>query len=76
MLKLELLGGGEHRGIIKKEDIELALNNLRPERRQQFITLCLSDDPSKRPRASQLLKNPVLQEVCVCGWIVDGWVCV
>ena len=64
MLNLELLGEG--RGIIKKEDIDNFLSKLRPERRQQFIAMCLHDDPAERPTASQLLKNLVLQEVCVC----------
>ena len=68
MLNLELLGTGEPlRSIIKKDDIEKALQNLRAERRE-FIGLCLSVDPEKRPKASQLLKNPVLQEVGGRGW--------
>ena len=63
MLNLELLGTGEgSRSMVKRDDIDNVLKNLRPERRQ-FIELCLSDDPSKRLKASQLLKNPVLQEV-------------
>jgi nuclear receptor-binding protein len=64
MLNLDLLGAGEaSRSIVKKDVIDNVLANLRPERRQQFIRMCLSEDPSIRPRASQLLKNPVLQEV-------------
>ena len=63
MLNLELLS--ETRGVIKKEDIDNALSKLGPERRQQFIADCLREDPTKRPRASQLIKHPVLQEVCV-----------
>ena len=71
MLNLELLGTGEpSRSIVKKDDIEKALKNLRMERRE-FIRLCLSGDPENRPKASQLLKNPVLQEVGGRGW--GGW---
>ena len=78
MLNLDLLGAGEaSRSIVKKDVIDNVLANLRPERRQQFIRMCLSEDPSIRPRASQLLKNPVLQEVlCVCVCAVCVCVCV
>ena len=63
MLNLDLLGARDViRCVVKKEDIDRAIAGLHRDRRL-FIEMCLCDDPEKRLKASQLLKQPVLQEV-------------
>ena len=63
MLNLDLLGNGDGRpSPVKQEAIKRVVLELDPARRG-FIGLCLEEDPTKRPRASSLLKHPVLQEV-------------
>lgn len=65
MLNLALLNNGEGtQGFqAKQEEIQRALDKLE-EHKGNFIRLCLHPDPTQRPKADVLLKQPVLQEVC------------
>ncbi len=63
MLNLDLLGNSEgRRTLVNSEAIQQALGQV-PDSQRAFIELCLREDPAKRPKASTLLKHPVLQEV-------------
>ena len=65
MLSLDLLGNGDGRpNPVKQEAIQRVLEGL-GEPKRRFIQLCLQEDPSRRPKASSLLKHHVLQEVRV-----------
>ena len=64
MLDLELIvGNGESRIAMRHESNLRALGNI-DEMKKEFIRLCLQSDPDRRPTAHELLKHPVLQEVC------------
>ena len=63
MLNLDLLGNGEAlQSQTRSEALTKALSDLSPLTRN-FIQLCIHPDPSMRPKANALLKQPVLQEV-------------
>lgn len=63
MLNLDLLGNSEgRRTLVNSEAIHQALGQV-PDSQRAFIEFCLQEDPAKRPKASTLLKHPVLQEV-------------
>ena len=66
MLNFELLGNGEgaHGYTSPKQEAVLRAVEGLDERKREFIQLCLHQQPSKRPRAQDLLKHLVLQQVC------------
>ena len=69
MLDLELIisnGEGHNRLQLRQESTLKALDNI-DGMKKEFIKLCLNEDPDQRPTAHDLLKHPVLQEVCLKG---------
>lgn len=65
MLNFDLLGNGEGQQqthSTRSEAFRKALDRLSPLTRN-FIELCIHPDPTMRPKANVLLKQPVLQEV-------------
>ena len=79
MLNLDLVGNGDSRWV--NESIKRAMKGLTPSRKE-FISSCLTEDPSERRTASDLIKSKVLQEVsasvCMCVWVrvlfvVSSW---
>jgi len=70
MLSLDLLGNGDGRpNPVKQEAIQRVLEGL-GEPKRRFIQLCLQEDPSRRPKASSLLKHHVLQEVSILNLLL------
>lgn len=65
MLNLDLIvvnGEGSQRVQTRDESVQRALDSL-DEPKRQFISLCLNHNPFMRPKAHELLKHHVLQEV-------------
>ena len=65
MLNLDLIlvnGEGSQRVQTRDESVQRALESL-DEPKREFISLCLNPNPSMRPKAHELLKHHVLQEV-------------
>jgi len=60
---LELTNNGETGGQVSQEAIEKCIESLEDELQKDFIRQCLVEDPTKRPKARDLLFHPVLFEV-------------
>jgi len=60
---LELTSNGETGGQVSQEAIEKSIDSLEDEMQKDFIRKCLMEDPTKRPKARELLFHPVLFEV-------------
>lgn len=63
MLDLELIVSNGDRLTTRHESHLRALGNI-DKMKREFIELCIQRDPDQRPTAHELLKHPVLQEVC------------
>lgn len=60
---LELTNNGDTGGQITQEAISKCIDSLEDEMQKDFIRQCLVEDPTKRPKARDLLFHPVLFEV-------------
>lgn len=63
MAALEIQGNGDSGNIVTDENINKTIDSLEDQAQKDFIRCCLNKDPTKRPKARDLLFHPLLFEV-------------